>query len=197
MKDMFDELMKNLDKCVNKDDLLSDSSHNNKDQIEHILQNYESQINTHAKVEHNMQMMIQDYQAKVNNLQKELTENLTRIEKLEKEMKDMGDHNKELESANQQIKFLLNTTKTMSTRKAKGGKTAGRLTTSADKNKTDVLIDSMYSEFRTLNTGGKKPKPKNGLPTSKDLASDAHMTMTEGGIVTLIDHRDADWRTPR
>ena len=57
---------------VTRDDLLSESSEHQKTNIEKIFQNYEKEINTHTKVEQNMQDLINDYKGKVRSLEGEL-----------------------------------------------------------------------------------------------------------------------------
>ena len=198
MKDMFEELMTNLDRHINKDELLSDSSQQNKDQIERILQNYESEINTHTKVEQNMQTIINEYKGKVDVFQRDLAEKATRLACLEKQVAELGSHNRELESANQQVKAMLATSKMLSTRKSKSSKHP-RLTTSADKTRPEIWTDGItFNEFRTACPGGGKKQKIGkiaGMPTSKDLGgADNYMTMTEGGMVDWLHCRGGDSR---
>jgi hypothetical protein len=59
--------------------LLSQSSDNQKQNLEGILQNYEKEINTHTKVEQSMQILINDYKSKISCLENELDFTKSRI----------------------------------------------------------------------------------------------------------------------
>lgn len=59
--------------------MLSDSSDNQKQNLEKILQNYEKEINTHTKVEKSMQDLINDYKGKVHDLEKTLDNTKSRL----------------------------------------------------------------------------------------------------------------------
>lgn len=80
MKDMFEDLMKNLDKQIQREDALSENNNNHqKENLEKILQNYESEINTHAKVEQNMQVLINEYKGKIDSLESTLESNKSKL----------------------------------------------------------------------------------------------------------------------
>ena len=140
-----------------------------------IFQNYEKEINTHTKVEQNMQDLINEYKGKVRGLENELESTKSRVlvgffhQKLEGELKQVAEQNKSLETTNAQFKALF-TNSSLTKRIKSKSKRNTRKSSSTDRYRTDILLDNNQSEFKSFNPKTKKAKlfhPFNNQ--SKDL----------------------------
>lgn len=175
-----------------RDDLLSDSSDNQKQNLEKILQNYEKEINTHTKVEQSMQDLINDFKGKVHSLEKELDFAKSRVtvgvvneQKLENELSLVANQNKTLESTNGQLKALLNNTPVgiaLRPKSRASAKRGTRKSNSTDRARADLLIDVNNTEFKTMTVCGKRGKPK--FRPSNTQSKDMLMTFSEVDSVT-------------